>query len=485
MRPIEIVEKLSDDVLALVRQHVPWRPGARELLAALRARDVPCALVTMSWKRLTDEVVRQLPPDSFQSVITGDMVMNGKPHPEPYRRAAEEVGVDATACVAIEDSPTGIASAEAAGCVVVAVPNQLPIPETPHRIVLPTLRGVTPEQLGDYIENTPPPVQREATLPTDPPPRRRQLLGDRRTALAALAAAVLLVGAGVWWFAVRDTKPTYDPGAFNVHAWVPDWELDQSTPQLPDRANVFHQVSPFWYETRGVDLIDLSARVDTDEEREATEDFLDEARNRSVPLVASITDATDSGVMAAMLADPTERAAHVAAIAEFADSNDFAGIDINYENFAFQDDRDTWATTRPNWVSFISELGARLHADGRLLTVSVPWVVDGGRTEDSGYWVYDYGAIAPHVDAIRVLADDYSVAERDRSHHRLGDRGGRRQHRGRRWAQKLVLGIPLYGRNWVTATGERPDSADGDTAVQLDAVDELIARRGATPTSTR
>ena len=203
-----------------------------------------------------------------------------------------------------------------------------------------------------------------------------------------------------------------------------------------------------------------------------------------MPLVASVTDATDSGVMAAMLADPTERAAHVAAIAEFADSNDFAGIDINYENFAFQDDRDTWATTRPNWVSFISELGARLHADGRLLTVSVPWVVDGGRTEDSGYWVYDYGAIAPHVDAIRVLAYDYSVAEPgsiapidwvtevvDGS---IEAAGG---------PEKLVLGIPLYGRNWVVATdGECPDSADGDTAVQLDAVDELIARRGATPT---
>ena len=115
--------------------------------------------------------------------------------------------------------------------------------------------------------------------------------------------------------------------------------------------------------------------------------------------------------MAAMLTDPESRAAHIDAIIDFAAEHDFQGIDINYENFAFNDGRDTWATTRPAWVTFIEELGARLHADGRLLTVSVPPVYDDGQTEDSGYWVYDYGSIAPHVDAIRVMAYDYSVAD--------------------------------------------------------------------------
>ena len=111
-------------------------------------------------------------------------------------------------------------------------------------------------------------------------------------------------------------------------------------------------------------------------------------------------------------------------------------------------------------------------------------MVDAGRTEDSGYWVYDYGSIAPHVDAIRVLAYDYSVPEpgpiapidwvSDIVDGSIEAAGG---------PEKLVLGIPLYGRNWVTATdGECPDGADGDTAVQLDSVDDLIARRGATPT---
>ena len=203
LRPHDIVDQLSDAVAAMVRERIPWRPGARELLAALKLRGVPCALVTMSWKRLVDEVLQQLPPQSFQAVITGDMVMNGKPHPEPYRRAAEELGVDPLACVAIEDSPTGVASAEAAGCVVVAVRNLLPIDEAPHRVVLSTLQGVTPELLGEYVERTPAagattlarrtgarsapasgsaPVRRppsacsQLLAPPRPPPRRRRRL---------------------------------------------------------------------------------------------------------------------------------------------------------------------------------------------------------------------------------------------------------------------------------------------------------------------
>ena len=242
LRPHEIVDELSDGVAALVRDRVPWRPGARELLAALKLRGVPCALVTMSWKRLVDVVVEHLPPQSFHTVITGDMVMNGKPHPEPYRRAAEELGLDPVTCVAIEDSPTGVASAEAAGCVVVAVRNLLPIPEAPHRVVLSTLQGVTPELLGEFVERTPPPAERQSsTEAATPPPSRRRAgspFGRRRAAFGAVAAALLLllVAGGIWWFAGRDTEPSYDPGPFNVHAWFPGWELegelDQFAPAL-------------------------------------------------------------------------------------------------------------------------------------------------------------------------------------------------------------------------------------------------------------
>ncbi len=126
--PAEIVEMLLDRVVAQLRVEVPWRPGARELLAAVNEAGIPTALVTMSWKRFADQVVECLPSGSFQVSVTGDEVARGKPHPEPYLLAAERLGVDPRDCVAIEDSPTGVRSALAAGCRVLGVPHVVPIP---------------------------------------------------------------------------------------------------------------------------------------------------------------------------------------------------------------------------------------------------------------------------------------------------------------------------------------------------------------------
>ena len=143
----EVVEELLDGVVARVREAVPWRPGARELLAALRAHEVPCALVTMSWQRFVEPILAQLPAGTFATVVTGDMVRAGKPHPEPYLTAAARLGVDAAQCLAIEDSNTGATSAEAAGCLVLCVPHHVPIQPGPRRIFVDTLLGLAPTTL--------------------------------------------------------------------------------------------------------------------------------------------------------------------------------------------------------------------------------------------------------------------------------------------------------------------------------------------------
>ncbi len=138
-----VVELLLDGVIARVAERVPWRPGARELLAELGAAGIPCALVTMSWTRFVDAVLPVLPAGSFAAVVTGDEVVHGKPHPEPYLVAAARLGVDPKACVAIEDSPTGARSAAAAGCCTVVVPNAVNVPARLGDHVLDSLEGLT------------------------------------------------------------------------------------------------------------------------------------------------------------------------------------------------------------------------------------------------------------------------------------------------------------------------------------------------------
>jgi len=144
----EVVELLLDGVVAQVRHAVPWCAGARELLLALHAAGVPCALVTMSYQRFVAPILEHLPPETFRVIVTGDMVDNGKPHPEAYLTAAAALGVEPADCVAIEDSPTGATSAEAAGCRVLVVPNHVPVPTGPGRVFRDSLVGLSPEALG-------------------------------------------------------------------------------------------------------------------------------------------------------------------------------------------------------------------------------------------------------------------------------------------------------------------------------------------------
>ena len=139
VEPDRIVEELLDRVVARVERRVPWRPGAVDLLVDLRAHDVRCALVTMSYRRFVEPILRVLPEGTFEVVVTGDAVTQGKPHPEPYQKAAAVLGVPPAATLAIEDSNTGARSAEAAGCTVLVVPNHVPVLPGPRRVFADTL----------------------------------------------------------------------------------------------------------------------------------------------------------------------------------------------------------------------------------------------------------------------------------------------------------------------------------------------------------
>ena len=116
-------------------------PGALELVGAVRAAELPYALVTSSERVIVDAVLRALARHgvAFDVIVSGADVRNPKPDPEPYQLAARLLGADPRCCVALEDSPNGVASAEAAGCVTVAVPGLAPVTEQPGRLIVRSL----------------------------------------------------------------------------------------------------------------------------------------------------------------------------------------------------------------------------------------------------------------------------------------------------------------------------------------------------------
>jgi HAD superfamily hydrolase (TIGR01509 family) len=126
----------------LFRTHLAWKPGALELLGAVSAEGIPAALVTSTYRELTEVALDFIGREFFLATVCGDEVSRPKPAPDPYLRAAELLDVAAVNCVAIEDSPLGIASAEAAGCAVLAVPSEVPIERAPTRTIVSSLRDV-------------------------------------------------------------------------------------------------------------------------------------------------------------------------------------------------------------------------------------------------------------------------------------------------------------------------------------------------------
>jgi HAD superfamily hydrolase (TIGR01509 family) len=128
-----------------------WRPGAQETLVAVRDAGIPSALVTATRRKLVEIMLDTLGRENFDAVVCGDEVEHAKPHPEPYLRAAELLGVDASRCVAIEDSVNGTASAEAAGCPVLVVPSEAPVPTGPRRVHRESLVGVGVPELAAVL----------------------------------------------------------------------------------------------------------------------------------------------------------------------------------------------------------------------------------------------------------------------------------------------------------------------------------------------
>ena len=142
---------LTSRVFELFREGLVWRPGAAELLRAVKRAGMPTALVTSTGRLLVEAALDTLGRENFDVVVCGDEVSMPKPDPEPYRTAAALLGVPITECVAIEDSPTGVSSALASGAAVLAVPAELELPPTDGVHLRTSLVGVDPAYLASLL----------------------------------------------------------------------------------------------------------------------------------------------------------------------------------------------------------------------------------------------------------------------------------------------------------------------------------------------
>jgi HAD superfamily hydrolase (TIGR01509 family) len=151
----ELAERLLDYVRqGLSESNLQWREGMLELLTQARDAHIPCALVTASSRSLVnvvlDQLARHLGWEPFEVTVAGDEVNRSKPNPEPYETAAHRCGVDTRDALALEDSPTGVRSAVAAGCGVIAIPHLGDI-DVAGAVNVPTLEGATIEDLWRLV----------------------------------------------------------------------------------------------------------------------------------------------------------------------------------------------------------------------------------------------------------------------------------------------------------------------------------------------
>ncbi|MFD8483998.1 HAD family hydrolase [Kitasatospora sp. NPDC059673] len=142
IRPADLGAQINQRFVDLLAGGVPLMPGAERLLNTLAAHGIPAALVSASHRHIIDIVLHSLGAQNFAFTVAGDEVPRTKPFPDPYLTAAARLSADPARCVVVEDTPTGVAAAEAAGCPVIAVPSIAIIEPGPGRLVLPSLEQV-------------------------------------------------------------------------------------------------------------------------------------------------------------------------------------------------------------------------------------------------------------------------------------------------------------------------------------------------------
>jgi spore germination protein YaaH len=237
--------------------------------------------------------------------------------------------------------------------------------------------------------------------------------------------------------------------------WMPYYSVKNSMTSILANKDLMSEVSPFWYSLSSATAIKdqyASAKLTIPKKTQ-----LDILRANGLLILPAITDGTKKLVLSGLLAKPSTRSQVVNTITKLVLTNNYDGIDLDLEGFAFSDGTASWAKTSPNWVLFIKELSTLLHANGKILSMTTPVVFDPVKKRSGSYWVYNWPETAPYIDRLRIMTYDYSISK-------PGPIGPLE------WTEatvayaatlmppsKVWLGVPGYGRDWITkVTGKCP-----------------------------
>jgi spore germination protein YaaH len=237
--------------------------------------------------------------------------------------------------------------------------------------------------------------------------------------------------------------------------WMPYYSVKNSMTSILANKDLMSEVSPFWYSLTSATAIKdqyASAKLTIPKQTQ-----LDILRANGLLILPAITDGTKKLVLSGLLAKPSTRSQVVNTITKLVLTNNYDGIDLDLEGFAFSDGTASWAKTSPNWVLFIKELSTLLHANGKILSMTTPVVFDPVKKRSGSYWVYNWPETAPYIDRLRIMTYDYSISK-------PGPIGPLE------WTEatvayaaslmppsKVWLGVPGYGRDWITkVTGKCP-----------------------------
>ena len=232
-----------------------------------------------------------------------------------------------------------------------------------------------------------------------------------------------------------------------LSGWLPDYSLSRNLPTVEGNLDLIRDISPFWYGLTGAATIKDKYALGRYTTPKTT--VIARLKANGLLLLPTITDDMQKLELAGLLANSTSRTSIVQTIKDLVLRHNYDGIDLDFEVFYTKDGRSSWATTKPNWILFIKELSSELRQQGKLLSVTTPPDF-APETKRAGNWVFSWAEIGPHIDRLRIMAYDFSTVRPGPIGPLPWSEDAVKYAVTQMPASKVFLGIPGYGRDWIT-----------------------------------